>query len=99
MKKSDEIIECPCYQVCEGLSLEMSTWCHYSTAAVPPPGTVRFDPKEAWCPPGVQANVLMLGYMLTKGEGDPERLQMMLAQVRQWAKEIRGESVSYKPAG
>jgi hypothetical protein len=58
----------------------------------------RFDPKDEWCPPGVQANVLMLGYMLSGETGEPERLRPALEQVRKWARELRQERSSYNPA-
>jgi hypothetical protein len=57
----------------------------------------RFDPKAEWCPTGVQANVLMLGYMLSGERGDPEQLKPMLDQVRTWASELRRQPVGYDP--
>jgi len=95
---SDEIIECPCYRVCAGLGLETKRWCRYRPSDLPPPGMHRFDPKEEWCPAGVQANVLMLAYMLSGETGDPERLKPLLDQVRAWARELRGEPAGYDPA-
>ena len=60
-----------------------------------PPGMHRFDPKEEWCPPGVQANVLMLGYLLSGETGNPDRLRPILEQVRSWAEDVRGERSGY----
>lgn len=91
MKDNDAIIECPGYRVCAGLGVEMSPWCRYRKAAAPPPGMHRFDPKDQWCPAGVQANVLMLGYTLSE-EGSPDSLHFALARVRQWSQELRGQS-------
>jgi len=86
----DEIIECPCYRVCAGLGLEMKRWCRYRKSDEPPVGMHRFDPKEEWCPTGVQASVLLLWYMLSGENGDPERPKSALAQVRTWARASRG---------
>lgn len=58
----------------------------------------RFDPKEEWCPAGVQASVLMLGYMLSGEVGDRERLRPALEQVGNWAREIRRERSTCDPA-
>ena len=97
MDAQDEIIECPCYRVCAGLGLEMKQWCRYRKSDLPPPGMHRFDPKEEWCPPGVQANVLMLGYLLSGETGNPDRLRPILEQVRSWAEDVRGERSGYGP--
>jgi len=85
MKKDDVIIECPCYRVCAGLGLEMKRWCRYRKSDLPPPGMHRFDPKDEWCPTGVQANVLMLGYMLSGEAANPAAMGDALTRVRQWA--------------
>jgi hypothetical protein len=98
MRGTDEIVECPCYRVCAALGVEVSRWCRYRESELPSPGTYRFDPKEKWCPAGVQANVLMLGYMLSGESGDAERLKPVLAQVRAWARELRAQPISYDPA-
>ena len=98
MTKHDRIIECPCYWVCAGLEVATGRWCRYRESAVPSPGMHRFDPKDEWCPTGVQANVLMLGYMLADGRGEPERLRPALDRVRGWAQELRRTSGAYDPA-
>ena len=95
---SDESIECPCYRICSALGVETAPWCRYHKSDLPPPGMHRFDPKQEWCPPGVQANVLILGHMLSAGSGDPERLRPVLEQVRKWARELRQERSTYDPA-
>jgi len=99
MSSHDEIIECPCYRVCAGLGLEMKRWCRYRKSDLPPPGLSSFDPKEQWCPAGVQANVLMLGYMLAGQTADADRLKPVLEQVREWARALRREPAGYSPAG
>ena len=58
--QEEEIIACPCFSICRGLGVELKTWCRYRKSDVPPPGMHRFDPKETWCPPGVQALLLMM---------------------------------------
>ena len=95
---NDEIIACQCFAVCSAVGVEPGPWCRYHTSDLPPPGMARFDPKEEWCPPGVQANVLMLGYMLSRAQGDDERPRQALEQVRKWARELRREHSSYNPA-
>ena len=93
----DEVIECPCYRVCAGLGLEMKRWCRYRKSDLPPPGMWVVNPKADWCPTGVQANVLMLGYTLTEG-GDSEALRIALARVRQWTQDLRARDTSaYRP--
>ena len=99
MRSADEITECPCYHVCAGLGLETKRWCRYRESQAPPPGMHRFNPKDEWCPAGVQANVLMLGYMLAGERGDPERLKPVLEQVREWARELPRKPASYGPTG
>lgn len=89
MDAQDEIIECPCYRVCAGLGLEMKRWCRYRKSDLPPPGMHRLDPKEDWCPTGVQANVLMLGYLLAEQTASSPAMQEALTRVRQWAREAR----------
>jgi len=88
---TDEVIECPGYPICSGLGLETSQWCRYRKSDLPPPGMRKFDPKETWCPSGVQANVLMLGYMLAGRKEDPETLQPALDSVRRWLRELRSQ--------
>jgi hypothetical protein len=97
MKKEDQLIECPCYHICKSLGLEVKRWCRYYESELPPPGMFRFNPKEEWCPTGVQANVLMLGHLLTQGAIEPERAEAILEQVRQWAQELRKRPSGYKP--
>jgi hypothetical protein len=94
----NDLVECPCYPICSELGIEMSTWCRYRESEVPPPGMRSFEPKDDWCPSGVQANVLMLGYMLAGGE-DPERLRAALEHVRRWARELRADRQGYSPTG
>jgi len=96
---NEEIVECPCYRICTGLGIETGQWCRYRKSALPPPGMHRFDPKETWCPPGVQANLLMLAYMLARGREDTGKLQTALEEVRRWARELRGEPAGYHPTG
>jgi hypothetical protein len=98
VSESEQTIECRCYHVCAGLGLETKQWCRYRKSDLPPTGMHRFDPKEDWCPTGVQASVLMLGYMLSGETGDPERLRPALEQVRKWARELRRERTDYDPA-
>lgn len=97
MKTEDKIIECPCYRICAGLGLELKRWCRYRKSDLPPPGLHRFDPKDEWCPTGVQANVLLLGYMLSGKSDDPGQLTPMLEQVRNWARELRKQPAGYDP--
>jgi len=95
----DEVIECPCYRVCAGLGLEMKRWCRYRKSDLPPPGLWWVRPKEEWCPTGVQASTLLLGYTLAEG-GDSETLRGALARVRQWAQGLRSrEASAYRPEG
>jgi hypothetical protein len=95
----DEVIECPCYRVCAALGLEMKRWCRYRKSDLPPVGLHRFNPKDEWCPTGVQANVVMLGHMLAQG-GDSEALQSALARVRQSVQDLRARDTSaYRPEG
>jgi hypothetical protein len=98
MDAQDEVIECPCYRLCAALGLELRRWCRYRKADLPPPGLHRFDPKDEWCPPGVQASVLMLGYMLSGETGDQERLRPALEQVRRWAQRMKREASTWDPA-
>ncbi len=95
----DEIIACPCYPVCSQLGIETGMWCRYRKSDLPPPGMHAFDPKETWCPAGVQANVLMLGYMLAGNDGDASRLSPVLEQVRRWARELREKPAGYSLTG
>ena len=86
------------YRICALLGVKMTGWCRYRKSASTP-GMHRFDPQETWCPGGVQANVLMLGYMLIGQKRDPEALGPVLEQVRQWAEGLRQEDHGYDPAG
>ena len=95
----DEIIACPCYPVCSQLGIETGMWCRYRKSDLPPPGMHAFDPKETWCPAGVRANVLMLGYMLAGNDGDANRLNPVLEQVRRWARELRKKPAGYRLTG
>ena len=88
----DELTTCPCYHVCCGLGLEMLRWCRFDSRDLPPPGMYVFNPKDSWCRPGVQAAVLMLGYLLSHSGGDRETLDGLLSQVRQWTAEQRPTS-------
>ncbi len=99
MSMQDEIIECPCYRICSALGVKSSTWCRYRKSAAPPPGMHRFDPQETWCPGGVQANVMMLGYMLVGQQQDAEALKQALVQVREWATALRQDTHAYHPGG
>jgi len=94
----DEVIECPCYRVCAGLGLEMKRWCRYRPSDLPPPGMWVVNPKADWCPTGVQANVLMLGYTLSEG-GSPDSLHFALARVRQWSQELREQDTTAENQG
>lgn len=96
---SETIIQCPCHPVCSQLGVETGMWCRYRKSDLPPPGMHAFNPKDTWCPAGVQANVLMLGYMLAGNTGDASHLEPVLAQVRDWARELRPEPVGYSPTG
>ena len=99
MSEHDEIIECPCFRVCSLLGIETRQWCRYRKSDLPPPGMHRFDPKDDWCPTGVQASVLMLGYSLSERAGLSEQAGDVLRQVRAWAQSLRGEAAGYDPAG
>ena len=98
MSESGQTIECRCYHVCAGLGLETKQWCRYRKSDLPPPGMHRFDPKEDRCPTGLQASMLMLGYMLSGETGDHERLQSALGQVRTWTAQLRRGQTGYDPA-
>ena len=91
-------VECPCYPICSGLDLETGPWCRYHTSDLPPPGMHKFDPKRTWCPPGVQANVLMLAYMLAGDDQDRPRLRSALDKVRRWLGAVRGQPAGSHPA-
>lgn len=84
----DEVIECPCYRVCAGLGLEVKRWCRYRKSDEPNPGMHRFDPKDEWCPTGVQATVLLLGHMLANG-AEESALAEKLGEVRTWVQSLR----------
>jgi len=83
------IVECPCYHICAGLGVETSRWCRYRESNLPPTGTARFDPKQTWCPTGLQATLLMLAYMLAGDAADREAMSATLARVRTWAEDLR----------
>jgi len=57
---NEEIIQCPCYHICSSLKIETGKWCRYRQSDLPPSGMHALNPKDTWCPPGVQAIVLML---------------------------------------
>ena len=77
--------------------METGIWCCYRKSDLPPPGMHAFNPKDTWCPAGVQANVLMLGYMLAGEATDAARLQPVLDEVRTWARELREKPAAYSP--
>ena len=97
MTEREQIIECPCYPICSALGVETGQWCQYHKSDLPPPGLHTFNPKDTWCPPGVQANVIMLGHMLAERGDAPGQLQSVLQQVRRWARELRPEPIAYHP--
>lgn len=88
---TDEITECPCHPICSGLGLETGQWCRFQKSDLPPPGMRKFDPRDTWCRAGVQANVLMLGYMLAGRKEDPEALRPALDSVRRWLRDLRSQ--------
>jgi hypothetical protein len=90
-------VECPCYRICSGLGVETGPWCRYHTSDLPPPGMHKFDPKDTWCPPGVQANVLMLAYMLAGDDHGRRRLRSALDSVRRWLRDLRSQPVGSYP--
>ena len=94
---NDDLVQCPCHPVCASLGVEAGQWCRYRKSDLPPPGLHNFNPKDTWCPPGVQANVLMLGYMLAGNAGDASRLKPLLDEVRSWVRELRRQPVGYSP--
>jgi hypothetical protein len=92
---NEETIECPGYRVCSLLGIEVGPWCRYRESALPPPGMHNFRPKDTWCPPGMRATVLMLGYMIA-GEGrQGEELADVLGRVREWAGSLRPEASTH----
>jgi len=92
---SDEIVECPCYRVCSAVGAETGQWCRYRKSDLPPPGMHKLNPKDTWCPPGVQAAVLMLARLLAGDGADAEGVQRALAHISSWARALplpkRGE--------
>ena len=94
---ASEIIECPCYPICRALDIETGAWCRYKKSQLPPPGLHRFDPKETWCPPGVQANLMLLAYILTRQE-DHADLQEALAKAREFTAQWRAKGENYDPS-
>ncbi len=86
---NDEIIECPCYRICSALGVETGQWCRYRKSDLPPPGMHRFEPKETWCPPGVQASVMMLARLLAGEDAGIEGLQRALASITSWVRDLR----------
>ena len=99
MREQEQLIECPCYPVCSGLGIQPGRWCRYRRSDLPPPGVHSFNPKDTWCPPGVRANVTMLGYMLAGGQQESHKLTPALEQVRRWVQELRSPPISYRPEG
>jgi hypothetical protein len=87
MTETRDTIECPCYRVCAALGLELKPWCRYRSHQVPPPGMRKFDPKQQWCPAGVQAAVLMLAYLIEKQAGPDVGLAPALEGVRLWMRD------------
>jgi hypothetical protein len=99
MKQADEIVACPCYRICSVLGIEPGRWCSYHTSDLPVPGLWRFDPKEKWCPPGVQANVMMLSALLTNGDMTAEHLESVLKKVREMIRTFHAAPAAYNPDG
>ena len=94
---ADTTIACPCYPVCSHLAVETGMWCSYRKSDLPPPGMHAFNPKDTWCPPGIRANILMLGYMLAGNTGDPSQFKPILDKVRTWTQELREKPAAYSP--
>jgi len=88
---NEEVIECPCRQICTSLGIETGRWCRYRKSDLPPPGMHSFDPKEKWCQPGVQANVMLLAHLVRRNGSKPATLDSLVEQVRRWAKDSRSE--------
>ncbi len=86
---NDKVIECPCHRVCSLLEVATGRWCRYRESQVPPPGMHSFDPKDTWCPAGMQASVIMLGYMLAGEKRGADELGSVLAEVREWARSLQ----------
>ena len=82
---NEAIIECPCYRVCSALGVDMGQWCRYRKSDLPPPGMHAFNPKDTWCPPGIQASILMLAHLVAGGSAPPDAL----ADIRHWAQQLR----------
>ena len=91
---NDETIECPCYRVCALLGVEPRQWCRYRKSDLPPPGMHRFDPKETWCPPGMQANVMMLAYLVAGRKDEDGEITRALDDVRRWVRAQRREDTA-----
>lgn len=90
----NDLVACPCYEVCRELGIGLGQWCRFRRSAVPIPAMARFYPEETWCPPGVRATVLMLGHMLANG-AEGSALADKLAEVRTWVQSLRqGQSAS-----
>ncbi len=85
---NEDTVQCPCYSICSTLGLEIGPWCRYHSSDLPPPGMHKFDPKDTWCPPGVQAAVLMLGHLAARQNGPAEPLDSALEKVRAWAQAL-----------
>ncbi len=95
----DDVVACPCYEVCRGLGTGLGQWCTFRRSEAPNPGMARFRPEETWCAPGVRATVAMLGYMLANGVGG-SAFADKLGEVRTWVQSLRrGQSSSYQPTG
>ncbi len=99
MTEREQIIECPCYPICANLGIQPGRWCRYRKSDLPPPGLHSFNPKDTWCLPGVQANLIMLAYMLAGEERESHKLTPALEQVRRWVQELRAPPISYRPEG
>ncbi len=97
--KADPVVECPCFHICSTLGVKTSPWCRYQKSAAPPVGMHRFDPQDTWCPGGVQANVMMLGYMLVGQNRDAAALEPALDRVREWAATLRQQPHGHDTAG
>jgi hypothetical protein len=91
---NDDIAECPCYPICSGLGVETAQWCRYRKSDLPPPGTHKFNPRDSWCPPGVQATVLLLGHMLAGQSEDHDAVAPLLERVRRWVESLRARPAS-----
>lgn len=85
MTQQEQIIQCPSHPICSGLHIETGPWCRYRKSDLPPPGAGTFDPRDTWCPPGLQAAVLILGYLAAQRNGPAEPLDSAMEKIRSWA--------------